>query len=298
MNIWWHLFSIEVTPIEKLVKKIVAKNETSVDMMKSGSRAGRQLTRLIVLSAAEGVISRQEEVMLLRIVELDHLSTRDVMTPRHKISAIEANKTVTDVFRLMAKTGHSRLPVYKSEIDEIIGIVDLKNLMEYLKSGHTYKRRIKDLCRPAFYVPEQINLRNLLSQMQSRKEPLALVFDEYGGIKGLVTLEDIIEEVVGDIRDIEDGSEDRIREIEKGIYIVSGQALLRDLMREIHFPENEEFAALQGYLMHLFGRMPREGEIAEDRHFMYEIKSIRGQKIEKVQMTSLKRSSQKKQDEL
>ena len=167
-------------------------------------------------------------------------------------------------------------------IDDILGKITLKNLLQHLKSGAKEETTVKNLVDSVMEVPAHINLRNLLTEMQRRGENFAVVFDEYGGTIGIATTEDIIEEIVGDIKDESDTRVDEIIKTEDKTFIVDAGILLRDLEREIGFPQGIPFSALQGYLTKLFGRIPESGDTVSDSNFKFTIQSIDKPRIGKV----------------
>jgi magnesium and cobalt transporter len=221
---------------------------------------------------------------------------REIITPRHQIDALTLNSTIEDAIELIAKNRHSRILVYGDNIDDIKGKIVLKDLIRFLKGGRDLTTSINKLIHSVMHVPVQINLHVLLSEMQRRQETMAVVFDEYGGTIGLATLEDIIEEIVGDIRDHIDEERDLIIKQDDGTYLVDAQVLLRDLQRELDFPKEAPFAALHGYLMHLFGRLPNPGEEVKDSKFKYEIVSIQKQRIKNVRLVSIEGQNFRKKE--
>jgi|GEM_PF-2657692 len=284
LNIWWKFTSRLSGFVERITKKIISGKGEKTLLTRRKTELRDEIHRFIVLGLDEGIINEEEKWLLDRITELDRLTVREIMTPRHLIDALDENSTIKDAIDLIAEKKHSRILIYKDTIDEITGKVVLKDLIKYLKSGRDLTTPINKLAHTVMHVPVQINLQVLLSEMQRRQETMAVVFDEYGGTIGLATLEDVIEEVVGDIRDHIEEEKDLIMEQDDGTYLVDAQVLLRDLQRELNFVNDTPFAALHGYLMHLFGRLPEPGEEVSDDIFTYKIVSVKKQRIKQVKL--------------
>jgi putative hemolysin len=282
---WSQMTNFISTPLAKITKRIVFAG-VSQDFNSEEKKGVRvELERYIALGEAEGAINIEEGMLLKSISSLDELTVRDVITPRHLLAAVGRDSNVNDVLDLIRERHHSRILVYDGDIDNITGKVVLKDMVQFVKSGSDAENSIRNLIQEVIHVPDQISLRGLLVEMQRRRETMAVIFDEYGGTLGLVTLEDIIEEVVGDIKDDKEQEKDVIRRFEDGSWIVSAGALIRDLQREIGFPPDIQFSALHGYLSHLFGRIPAKGEIVSDNTFKYEIISVHRQRIGKVKIS-------------
>jgi putative hemolysin len=282
---WSKMTNFISIPLEKITKHIVFAG--GVPNFNSEEQKGVrvELERYIALGEAEGAINLEEGMLLKSISSLDGLTVRDVITPRHLLAAVGKDSSVNDVLDLIRERHHSRILVYDGDIDNITGKVVLKDMVQFVKSGSDAENSIRNLVQEVIHVPDQISLRGLLVEMQRRRETMAVIFDEYGGTLGLVTLEDIIEEVVGDIKDDKEQEKDIIRRFEDGSWIVSAGALIRDLQREIGFPPDIQFSALHGYLSHLFGKIPAKGEIVSDNTFKYEIISVHRQRIGKVKIS-------------
>ena len=291
---WSKMTNFISTPLEKIARRIIFAKRFP-DFNSEEQKGFRvELERYIALGEAEGAINLEEGMILKSISSLDGLTVRDVITPRHLLAAVSRDSGVDDVLDLIRERHHSRILVYDGDIDNIIGKVVLKDLVQFVKPSSDAENPIRNLVHEVIHVPDQISLRALLVEMQRRRETMAVIFDEYGGTLGLVTLEDIIEEIVGDIKDDKEQEKDVIRRFEDGSWIVSAGALTRDLQREIGFPPGVQFSALHGYLSHLFGSIPAKGETASDGTFKYEIISVHRQRIGKVKISLLAGSQPEK----
>ncbi len=288
---WWKVTTPLSAPVEKLLGKILSRKDLRESTGTYTTDYKDEMKRFITLGTYEGIIDMEEELLLRNIIQLDSLGVKDVITPRHMIAAVEVTKTSTDAITAMKKSGHSRLIVFNRDLDDVIGKISLRDLIPELKKSKRESKALTRFIRPVLNVPEHINLKALLSEMQRRKENMAVVFDEYGGTVGLVTLEDIVEEIVGDIRDESDLEKQPVKKTGKNIYTTNAKILLRDLAREISFPVKTQFSALHGYLVDIFGTIPDAGDVIEDKHYQYKILSVSKQRIGDVEIKPVTRSN-------
>ncbi len=221
--------------------------------------------RLMLRSAEEsGVIEAQEQEMIKGIIDLEETVVREVMTPRVDVVAVQEEASMMELLRLTTEHGYSRLPVYGETIDHIRGIVYARDLLPYLEHPEALERtRVADLMTPPQYVPETLSILNLLRDMRIRKNHMAVVVDEFGGTAGLVTLEDIIEEITGEIYDETDEEEEEdIVLLEDGHYRIQGSAHLESVADDLHlsFEDDGEYDTLAGFLIDEFGHIPHVGE--------------------------------------
>ena len=221
--------------------------------------------RLMLRSAEEsGVIEAQEQEMIRGIIDLEETVVREVMTPRVDMIAVPENAPLADILALVTEHGYSRLPVYAETIDNVRGLVYARDLLAYLGRPEALAATCaSDIMTSPQYVPETLSILNLLKDMRTRKNHMAIVVDEFGGTAGLVTLEDIIEEVTGEIYDETDTEEDEeILPLEEGHYRIQGSAHLEDVGVELNlvFEDDGEFDTLAGFLISRFGYIPQPGE--------------------------------------
>ncbi|RMF79637.1 MAG: HlyC/CorC family transporter [Chloroflexi bacterium] len=246
----------------------------------------------------EGTIESDERQMIYSVFQLDDTSAREVMVPRIDIVAVEINTSLQDALRVFIESGHSRIPVYEDHIDNIKGLLYAKDLLAVWQSGTQDKTSIADLIRTAYFVHETKPADELLKELQNRKVHLAIVMDEYGGTAGLVTIENLLEEIVGDILDEYDTNEeaDYIQHA-IGEYTIDGSMDLDDLndLLDSDLPTDDN-DTLGGFIYAQLGRVPEEGEQLEFDGLNMRIDKIEGRRIRKVYVTrkedaeSLKRS--------
>jgi CBS domain containing-hemolysin-like protein len=210
----------------------------------------------------EGILEAEEGKMMRSIVDLGDTLVREIMTPRPDIQALPMATTVAEARRSMLETARSRMPVYREDIDNIVGILHLRDLVRAWDEGRE-NASITPYLRTAFFVPETQTVDHLLSRLRTRTN-MALVVDEYGGIAGLVTLEDTLEEIVGDIRDEHDAEEDLIQKADDGSWLMSGLVHVEKLeeMFGVEFPDRD-FDTVGGLVVSRLGKVPEEGESLE-----------------------------------
>ncbi len=220
--------------------------------------------RLMLRSAeASGVLELQEQEMIRSVIDLEERVVREVMTPRVDMVAVDEGASLEELLRLTTENGHSRLPVYRETIDDIRGVVYARDLLPYLGRPEALSEtRVSDLMIQPQYVPETLSVMNLLRDMRLRKNHLAVVVDEFGGTSGLVTLEDIIEEITGEIYDETDTEEEAIRVLGEDDYRIQGAAHLEQVAGELDlaFRDDGEYDTLAGFLISEFGYIPSVGE--------------------------------------
>jgi len=213
-------------------------------------------------ASEDGELDKEEGSMLLSVLSLDELQVRDIMTPRTDIICAPEESGIREAAELIMATGHSRLPVFSGNRDNIIGILHAKDLLEHILNPPEQTFPISRLMREPFFVPETKNVLDLLHEFRTLKQHLAVIVDEYGGTAGLVTIEDVIEQIVGDIEDEHDAPrEEEISLQPDGSYLIAGRAYLEDLEETLGLKiSSDEVDTLGGYLTHLAGRVPATGD--------------------------------------
>jgi len=232
----------------------------------------------------EGIIETEERGLLKSVVEFGDTFVREIMTPRVDMAAIKSDTTIEKLRKLVIKEKRSRVPVYKDRVDNIEGIVIAKDLLEY--ADDKYKNdSIEPLIRPAYYVPESMKVSELLNELQKRKLKLAVVVDEHGGVSGLVTMEDLVEEIVGEIQDEYDREEIQIIERGPSDYIVSGDAEVEEIeeLFDLEFAE-DSYITIGGLITHHLGRLPEIGEKVQIKNLSLEILEVDQKTIKKLRI--------------
>lgn len=239
----------------------------------------------------EGVLQPDESKIMKRALVLKDISVNEIMTPRVEIEALDENAPLLKLLRIIENEGYSRIPVYRQSIDRIVGVCFAKDLLKFMSERSNTESilsntPVKEIMRPAFFVPETKKLDDLLKEFIEEKNHLAVVIDEYGGTAGLISMEDIIEELTGEILDEYDlDSEITIERVNDNEYIVDGITPINDIERELDkdFPDTD-FETVGGFLLEVLERFPAVGETLRVDGFTFEILAAGKNKIEKVRL--------------
>ena len=244
-----------------------------------------EIRMMVDVGQEKGTIEQNEKEMINNIFEFNDRTVSEIMTPRNEIFALDSNLAMSDAISEIAEDyKYSRIPVYKDTIDQIIGIMYIKDMLLEQKNKNT---KVKNLVKDAYFVPETKNIDELFSEMRKNKKQIAIVIDEYGGTAGLVTMEDILEEIVGDIFDEFDEFENEYEKIDENTYILDGGIPIYECNKilDINIPEGD-YETLSGYLTDCLGRIPSEKEkpVLEIDDVVYKIEKVKDKKITKVKL--------------
>lgn len=220
------------------------------------------IEELILEAKAEGTLIQEDASMLLNILRLEKKQVSDIMVPRPDIVCTEADDGIAAVCELIKTHGHSRIPIYEGNRDNILGVVYAKDLLAHLVGAGEEAPVLRSIMRAPLFIPETLNLKKMLLEFRSQKKHMAVALDEYGGTSGLITLEDVLEDIVGEIEDEHDPSKpDEIKELRPGVFLVSGRFPLEDLNASLTLElESEQVETIGGFLTELAGRVPRQGD--------------------------------------
>ncbi|HEV8054240.1 MAG: HlyC/CorC family transporter [Chloroflexi bacterium] len=245
-----------------------------------------ELRILVERGGEQGVLEAEEEQMISAVIELGERRVHEVMVPRVDIAAVPVTATIDEVLDVIVNAGHSRVPVYEQSVDRVVGILYAKDLLPYLK-GVDHSPNLRALLRTPVFVPESLSIDDLLHDLQRRKVHIAIVLDEYGGTAGLVTIEDLIEEIVGEIQDeydlveeplVEKLSDDQARV--DGRISVEDLADLFDIRNEEL--ENEEYDTVGGLIYHHVGSVPKVGDTLSLNGLTFTVETTDGRRVGKV----------------
>jgi CBS domain containing-hemolysin-like protein len=247
-----------------------------------------ELKILVDASQQEGVLEQEEREMIYSIFRLGDTLAREIMIPRIDITALEVHTPINEAIEHLLRTGFSRVPVYEETVDHVQGLLYTKDLLKITREGGQ-DRSLREVLRPAYFVPEAKKVDDLLAEMQSRRIHMAMVVDEYGGIAGLVTLEDIVEEIVGEIQDEYDqGEELPFQQVGEGEYIFQGKVGLDDFNEIMgsSLPA-EEADTLGGFIYNRIGRVPASKEVVQVEDLLLTVEQVSGRRIRKVRAQQL-----------
>jgi putative hemolysin len=244
-----------------------------------------ELKTLIEVGEEKGTLDKSEREMIHSIFEFRETMAREIMVPRMDMVAVEKESPMHEVLTLVETEGHSRIPIYKETIDNIIGILYVKDLLAYSK-GQNKTKSLSELSRKPYFVPESKLIDELLREFQKERIHMAIVVDEYGGTAGLVTLEDVIEEIVGDIRDEYDQEKPLVKSVGKREWLVDGKIDIEELNEQLNLnlPSEEDFESLGGFIFSQLGAIPREKEVVQFDDFQFLVEKVVGRRIKSVRI--------------
>ncbi|NWG14058.1 MAG: HlyC/CorC family transporter, partial [Acidobacteria bacterium] len=242
--------------------------------------------RAIIESSASATIAEERKEMLSNVFQIGATRVRGVMIPRMEVTAAEVDTPIADILALVRKTNYSRIPIYRGNFDNILGILNVKDLLQYLQDPGEID--LSALLRPAHFVPDTARLDSVLREFQSMHLHMAVVVDEFGGVEGIVTLEDLLEEIVGEIRDEHDTETDSVRELAPNLFAVTGNLPVKDFNRffETKIPESSDYSTVVGFLQGRTGRLLREGELVRYKDLTFAIEKTEGFKTLSIRVQS------------
>lgn len=256
------------------------------------ARSLRPLTRdmdkdilsLVEHEEASGGVEEQEQRMIRGIIGLDDQTAREIMVPRIDIAAVDIEGTMADVAAVVNERGYSRVPVYRETIDDIVGVVYAKDVLRAMTSGGR-ERRLRDLLREPFFIPESKKLDELLTEMQATRTHLAVVVDEYGGTAGLVTIEDLLEEIVGEIEDEYDVAKPSMEVISED-EVVLDAGMPTDVLNDLfdYAVDSDDFDTVGGFLIHRLGRLPAVGDEVRVDGLAIRVLSMSGRRVRRLRI--------------
>ncbi|MCD5398022.1 hemolysin family protein [candidate division NPL-UPA2 bacterium] len=246
----------------------------------------------------EGVLEEEEREMIDSIFKFGNTKVQEVMVSRLDIVAVEAGGSLTDILRAAAEAGHSRIPVFEKKIDNIIGVLYVKDLLNLWGKKDEEKLKVKDLIRTPYFVPETKKVDELLREFQKKKIHLAIVVDEYGGTAGLVTLEDLLEEIVGEIEDEYDEEREEIKILEEGVALIDGRMDIGEVNERlsINLPEKEGVETVAGFVVDYLGRVPQTGEELTYENLLISVVEAERRRVVKMKITKSNQLLEKEKD--
>ncbi|MGK2905639.1 MAG: HlyC/CorC family transporter [Desulfuromonadales bacterium] len=242
-----------------------------------------EIRSIIQLGEHAGVVAKDQRRMLHSVFDLSEIRVRDVMVPRTEVVGIEAGASFATVAKMAAQSRHSRFPVYDGDLDRVVGIIHSKEMLNYLDRPEEFS--LTQLARPPYFVPEAKPIESLLQAFRRKHLHLAVVVDEYGGVEGICTLEDIVEEIVGEIQDEFDEDEILVTPLSSDLYLIDGSATLRYINRRFELKLSEEHVnTLAGFMLHSLGSMPEVGDVCEAEGVRFTVRMVEDRRIEQIEM--------------
>jgi len=258
-----------------------------------------EIEYIIGVGTREGVLDEVKEELLNSVLEFADRVVKEIMVPRTRMVAIDRDAPPDQIVRVVTENPYSRMPVYEDSIDNVVGILMVRDIIGELKKGELRAIPFDKLLKPAFFVPEQMKVSRLLKEMQRRKTHLAVVVDEFGGTSGLVTLEDVLEEIVGEIQDEADAEAAPVKALSPGLWIADATVSLRELEEfmnrdaeagdsghrvELHFPEEGDYETLGGFVTATAGRVPPLGAVLEWNGLAFTVRGGDERRVTRVEI--------------
>lgn len=245
-----------------------------------------EIHSIIDVGEQEGVINRDEHAMIDAVLDLGDTLVREILVPRTEMVAVEIATPVTEILKTIIEAGHSRIPVYEGDVDHIAGILYAKDLLK-LWGKLPEEISIRSICRKAYFVPETKSTADLLKEFKVRRVHMAIAVDEYGGTSGIVTIEDILEEIVGEIQDEHDPVEQSgISRLDDGSYLFDARSHIEDVEDELNVQlPRGEYDTLGGFISHLLGHVPAQGEQGRYGKMLFTIEEADARKVSSIRVS-------------
>jgi putative hemolysin len=254
-----------------------------------------ELKMLVTASTEGGVVAPQESELLHAIFEFGHLLVRQVMIPRTEIIAVEADLPLAEIIPLITESTYTKLPVYDDDLDNILGIIHVKDLLRTMQEAGWQNSTARSLVREPMYVPETLPVSTLLRRFRDNRQHIAIVLDEFGGTGGLVTLEDLLEEIVGEVSDPFDKFTPEIETLPDGSFLVEGLCLIEDVNNQLDLDLNDPaYDTIAGFTLGKMGHIPKVNDSVEYDKVLIQVETMDGMRIDRLKLTRLedKKSSE------
>ncbi len=266
-----------------ILVRIVGLDKENLDEMVSKE----EIKSLVEVGQENGVFNETEKEMINSIFEFDNKLATEVMTPRPKVYLVDVKRPLNEYLDELIDEGYSRIPVFEDDIDNIIGILYIKDLFAEARKHGFDNVNIRSILQPAYFVPETKNIDELFKELQNSRVHLAVLIDEYGGFSGIVSIEDLIEEVMGNIEDEYDKEDSSIKKIDNDTFMIDGMITLNDFNDYFNVKiESDDYDTLNGFLIDLLGHIPMSAEEKniEYENFIFKIEEIQEKRIEKIKV--------------
>ncbi|MEO8638480.1 MAG: hemolysin family protein [Chloroflexota bacterium] len=289
---WFDRLLRPIVWLVSTISNVLVRALGGKDRPQAGYLSTEELKMLVETGSEQGGIEEEEKEMIHGVIELAETKVHQVMVPRIGIRAVEVHDPIDEVLDMIVRAGHSRVPVYEESLDNIVGILYAKDLLPFLRPGAAPSTEIdiRALARPAAYVPETKPVDELLHEMRVDKRHIAIVVDEYGGTAGLITMEDVVEEIVGEIQDEYDSEESLVEPLEeedKIAFRIDGRVSMDDLrdlfeLSDTEEEDEDEYDTVGGFIVHRVGRIPLPGAVVPFRDVTLTVETAEPRRIAKV----------------
>lgn len=294
--VYWS--SVLIYPISKIITELLKGLSSRLKIDKSKTAIlSSEISELADLSKEKGAIVDDEHELIHGLVEFKSITVKEIMTHRVDITSISTDSDFDEVIKIINDSGHSRIPLYKNSLDEIVGILYAKDLLPFLNDKEKQKSlSLKKIARRAIFIPEAKPISTLMREFQKRNMHIGIVVDEYGGTSGLITLEDILEEIVGDIKDEYDNEETEITPLKQNTeYLVLGKVPIdeiNELLEEDLSSEEDDYDTIGGFVFNHIGAIPNEGDSFTYQRYEFIIKEVENNRVSKIIIKKIAKEKQ------
>ncbi|HEY6215046.1 MAG TPA: hemolysin family protein, partial [Pyrinomonadaceae bacterium] len=285
MQLFYRIFSLPIRALDWASARTVKLIGIRASAEHASTYTEEELRRLVDISRESGHLRAEERRLIHRVFEFSDTVVREAMVPRTEMAAIPSTCSLEEITKAFDQHRYSRLPVYRESFDDVIGFVHSKDVMPYLH--HPDRFKLEDVLQPPLYVVDTARLEHVLRQMQKAKMHFGFVVDEHGGLEGIITLEDLLEEIVGDISDEHDEEvNEQIMEIDSHTYVLDGGLAVRDLNRRLKLsvPESEGYTTVGGFLMREAGHVLKLGEVVQHDGLVFKVERVEKRRVMRVKL--------------
>jgi len=285
MQLFYRVFSLPIRALDWASARTVKLIGIQATAEHASTYTEEELRRLVDISRESGHLRAEERRLIHRVFEFSDTLVREAMVPRTEMAAIPSTCNLAEITKAFDQHRYSRLPVYRESFDDVIGFVHSKDVMPYLL--HPDRFKLEDVLQPPLYVVDTARLEHVLRQMQQAKMHFGFVVDEHGGLEGIITLEDLLEEIVGDISDEHDEEvNEQITEIDQHTFVLDGGLAVRDLNRRLKLsvPESEGYTTVGGFLMREAGHVLKPGEVVQHDGLVFKIERVEKRRVMRVKL--------------
>ena len=280
---WFSLIGRPLTASSRLILSLFGAAPQGT----TGFVSEAEIKLMVQEGKEKGIFDQTEQELIHSVFEFTETSVKEVMIPRPQIDAIELETPLAEVLKFVVETGYSRYPVYNKSLDDICGVLHYKDLLRLQLENREVS--LKTITHPAYFVPETMQVSQLLKELQRRRLSMAIVVDEHGGVDGLVTMEDLLEEIVGEIHDEHEATEKPVERLRDGSLIIDASLNIKDLRDEhgLPFPESPTYETLAGFMLNQLQRMPKAGDIIIYQSKKLTIVDMDGRRLARIKVEEL-----------
>src|SRR5215470_13318214 len=285
MQLFYRIFSLPIRALDWASARTVKLIGIEATGEHASTYTEEELRRLVDISRESGHLRAEERRLIHRVFEFSDTVVREAMVPRTEMAAIPSTCNLAEITKAFDQHRYSRLPVYRESFDDVIGFVHSKDVMPYLL--HPDRFKLEDVLQPPMYVVDTARLEHVLRQMQKAKAHFGFVVDEHGGLEGIITLEDLLEEIVGDISDEHDEEvNEQIMQVDNRVFLLDGALAVRDLNRRLKLsvPESESYTTVGGFLMTEAGHVLKPGEVVQHDGLVFKVERVEKRRVMRVKL--------------